>query len=70
MGAKFWVKRFALALVVAGVLLLVVELVKGHEPVDAAKFAAFWGVLTAAVFTLTGYLRYRRNPACMLPRSR
>lgn len=70
MGWKFWMKRFALALVVAGVVLLLAELVKGHEPLDAAKFAAFWGMLTAAVFTLAGYVRYRRNPACMLPRSR
>lgn len=68
MGWKFWARRFALALLVAGVLLFVVELVKGHEPIDAVKFAAFWGVLAAAVFTLTGYIKYRRNPACMIPR--
>jgi len=70
MGWKFWMKRFALAFVVAGVVLLVVELVKGHETIDAAKFAASWGVLTATVFTLAGYVRYRRNPACMSPPSR
>lgn len=70
MGWTFWTKRFALALMVAGVLLFAVQLAKGHEPIDAAEFAAFWGVLTAAVFTLTGYIRYRRNPACMIPPSR
>ena len=69
MGALFWTKRFLIALLFAGVLLFVVELAKGHAVVEAARFAAFWGVVSAALFTLIGYDRYRRNPTCMLPRS-
>jgi hypothetical protein len=28
------------------------------------------GLISAALFTLAGYIRYRRNPACMLPRDK
>ncbi len=69
MGRKFWLKRFVVALLVAGALLFAVELAKGHDPGDAAVLAALWGALSAALFTLIGYLRYRRDPACMVPRS-
>lgn len=68
MGTRFWLKRFFFALLIASALLFVVELAKGHESADAARFAALWGVLSAALFTLVGYIRYKRNPACMLPR--
>lgn len=67
MGAGFWLKRFSLAFLIAGTLLFAVQLGKGHAPTDAAQFAALWGALSAAIFALTGYIRYRRNPACMLP---
>lgn len=70
MGAGFWIKRFVLALTVAGLLLFVVQQLKGYSLMDAALFAAIWGTLSAALFTLVGYRRYKRNPACMLPESR
>ena len=69
MGAGFWVKRFLLVFVVAGAALGVVELLKGRVPADAARFALLWGAISAAVYTLVLYVRYRRNPACVLPRS-
>ena len=69
MGARFWVRRFLIALLVASALLFVVELAKGHAAMETARFVMLWGVLSAAIFTLIGYIRYRRNPACMLPRS-
>lgn len=69
MGTRFWLKRFFLALLIAIALLFAVELAKGHELADAVRFAALWGFLSAALFTLVGYVRYKRNPACMLPRS-
>lgn len=65
----FWLKRFLFAFVVAGAVLFVVHLFKGHGIIDAAWFALLWGAITAAVFTLSGYIRYRRHPACMLPPS-
>ncbi|TLX20671.1 hypothetical protein [Thermomonas fusca] len=70
MGAAFWIKRFSLALVVAFVVLFGVELAKGHSQVAAVQFASFWAVVTGTIFTLAGYVRYRRNPACWLPNDR
>jgi len=70
MGTRFWIKRFLVALLVACVLLLVVQFAKGHAQTDAIRFAVFWGLISATLFTLIGYIRYKRNPACMLPRSK
>lgn len=67
MGRTFWLKRFLLAFVGAGLTLFAVELLKGHELAQAVEFAVLWSVVFAALFTLIGYARYRRNPACMLP---
>jgi len=67
-GTKFWLKRFVIALLTASALLFVVELCKGHGRAEATQFAALWGTISAALFTLIGYNRYRRNPACWLPR--
>lgn len=66
----FWLKRFALAFLGAGALLLAVEMLKGHAADQAVPFALGWGAMFATVFTLVGYARFRRNPACMLPRDR
>lgn len=62
-------KRFVLALVIAGAVLFVVQWLKGRATSDAAEFAAFWGGVSAGIFTGIGYVRYRRNPACRAPRS-
>ncbi len=70
MGTVFWIKRFVVALLIAGAALFAVQLAKGHDVRDAALFAAVWGIASSGLFTLIGFLRYRRNPACMLPRSR
>ncbi len=68
MGAGFWARRFALALVIAAPLLFLAQWLKGRAPLDAAAFAAGWGLVSAALFSGIGYWRWRRNPACMLPR--
>lgn len=68
MGTRYWLKRFVLALSGSGALLFLVELAKGHEPLEALRFAALWGATFAGVFTLVGDLRFRRNPACLLRR--
>ena len=70
MRASFWVKRFVVALVVAVVVLFCVELLKGHAQSPAIRFALTWGLITAGIYTLTGYIRYKRNPACMTPQKR
>lgn len=70
MDKAFWIKRFCTAFIGAGLLLLAVQLMKGHDLVHALRYAGGWGAVTAALFTLIGYARYKRNPACMLPRER
>lgn len=67
---RYWLKRFLLALVIAGALLFVVQRLKSHAASDAAGFATLWSAVFAGIFTGIGYVRYRRSPACMLPRSR
>jgi hypothetical protein len=39
---NFWIGRFIRALLVAGALLLLVEIAKGHGITDALRFAALW----------------------------
>lgn len=63
----FWAKRLAVSLLVAGGLLALVHYAKGHPWADAMAYGAFWGGVTAVVFTGVGYVRFRRNPACMIP---
>lgn len=69
MGPAFWLQRFVLALLVAGGVIFVAQLAKGHSVAASAWFAALWGTVSAGLFTLVGYVRYKRNPACMRPRS-
>ena len=70
MSYSFWLKRLVFAFLVAGALLFLVQLAKGYQPLPAMQFALFWGGATAALFTLVGYIRYKRNPACMLPQEK
>lgn len=65
--AGFWIRRLLVVFLVVTAVLFPVELLKGHESYAALQFALFWGAVTAGVFTLVGYIRFRRNPACMLP---
>jgi O-antigen/teichoic acid export membrane protein len=68
MGPAFWCKRFALAFIVAFVILAITRVAKGDALDPAIMFASAWGAVSAAIFTLAGYMRFRRNPSCMLPR--
>lgn len=70
MSKWFWLRRWLLACVVAWIVLFAVHLLKGYGASDSAWFAALWGAIAATIFTLTGYIKYRRNPACMLPPSK
>lgn len=65
MGTAFWITRFVVSLGVAFGILFGVELLKGAAHPAALRFAGLWGFISAAIFTLTGYMRYRRNPTCM-----
>ena len=67
---RHWLKRFVLALLGAGATLFFVQWLKSHAAGDAAGFAVLWSAAFAGIYTGIGYVRYRRSPACMLPRSR
>lgn len=66
MGRKSWLKRLILAFVAASVLLLCAQLSKGASLNSAIMYGLLWGGATAVIFTLVGYIRYKRNPVCML----
>ncbi|HKZ11571.1 MAG TPA: hypothetical protein VJL61_12840 [Rhodanobacteraceae bacterium] len=70
MSWPYWLKRFVLALVMAGAVLFIAQRLKGHAATDAAAFATLWSTVFAGIFTGIGYVRYRRNPACMVSRTR
>jgi hypothetical protein len=67
MGTTFWLKRFVSALLIAAAALFAAGLIKGHAQAQAARFALLWGALTAGLFTLISYSRFKRNPTCWLP---
>ena len=69
MTTGFWIRRFLVALVAAFGLLFFVQLTKGHDQAEAVQFATIWSLISATLFTVIGYIRYKRNPTCMLPRS-
>ncbi|MBO9873479.1 MULTISPECIES: hypothetical protein [Xanthomonas] len=70
MGALFWIKRLLVSLVAASSVLSAVQYLKGSPLSEAAQFGATWGAVFSVLFAGIGYVRYRRNPSCMLPRSR
>ncbi|HEX7327626.1 MAG TPA: hypothetical protein VF428_03700 [Casimicrobiaceae bacterium] len=62
----FWARRFVIGFAVAAVILFAVHAIKGYALQDSVVFGALWGAIAAAVFTVTGYIKYKRNPTCML----
>lgn len=68
MDKGFWARRLVLAFVIVGLVLFAVHAVRGYALQDSAAFGCLWGAIAATIFTGIGYIRYRRNPACMLPR--
>lgn len=70
MSPSFWIKRFVLSLIGSSFLIFGVELAKGHTQEAATQFAGIWGLIFAVLFTGIGYIRFKRNPACMIPKTR
>jgi hypothetical protein len=66
MGRAFWIKRFLTVAIVAFVVLMTVELLKGHDLIPAMLFALGWGVLAAALFTGTRIYRSRKGQHCAI----
>jgi hypothetical protein len=66
MGRVFWIKRFLIVAFVAFAVLTAVELLKGHDLVQAALFGLGWGVLASALFTVTRIYRSRKGQHCAI----
>lgn len=70
MSFTHWLLRFVLAFCVAFVVLLIAQLLKSLPLSASLLHAAVWGMVSAAIFTLLGYAKYRRSPACMIKRGK
>ena len=66
MGRAFWIRRFATVTALIFAVLVAVELAKGHPPADALSFAATWGLLAGAIFTLARIFQSRRGQRCAI----
>lgn len=66
MGSVFWIKRFLLVALVVFAVLTAVELLKGHDRVQAVLFGLGWGVLASALFTVTRIYRSRKGQHCAI----
>ena len=66
MGRLFWIKRFLVVALAAIAALTVVELLKGHELIQAVSFGLGWGVVASALFTVTRIYRSRKGQHCAI----
>jgi len=68
MGSAFWIKRFFAATLLVFVLLMAVELLKGHSVEGALMFSVIWSLITSAVFTGARIYRRRKGQYCAICR--
>lgn len=61
MGTAFWIRRFFTVLILAGAVITLAQWTKGHPLQYALTQGAFWGSLSAAVFTVARIYQSRRK---------
>jgi len=66
MGTAFWVGRFATVLSGAFAVIFVAQALRGHAWLLAAADAAFWSVVSAAVFVTARFFQSRRGQHCAI----
>ena len=66
MRIGFWVKHFLFVASLAFLILLGVELVKGHGWKGAIQFASLWSLISASVFIGTRIYYSSRGVGCPL----
>ena len=64
MSIGFWIRRFITVAAGAFVVLLAVELLKGHGWKAGAAFSALWSLISTTVFVVTRVYYARRGVAC------
>ncbi len=66
MSIAFWIKRFLFVTVIAFAILTPVQLLKGHELLEAVSFGLCWGVIASAIYTGTRIYRSRKGQHCAM----
>jgi hypothetical protein len=65
-GTIFWIKRFLTVSVGTFVIVCIAQMRKGHDLSYATIQGAIWGIITAAVFTVTRFFQSRRGQHCAI----
>ena len=68
MGAAFWIRRFFMVLVLAGLIVALAQWAKGHSLQYATTQGAIWGSVSAAVFVAARIYQSRRKQHCAICR--
>jgi len=68
MGAAFWIRRFFMVLVLAGLIVTLAQWAKGHSLQYAITQGAIWGSVSAAVFVAARIYQSRRKQHCAICR--
>lgn len=68
MGAAFWIRRFFMVLVLAGLIVALAQWAKGHSLQYAITQGAIWGSVSAAVFVAARIYQSRRKQHCAICR--
>ncbi|CAN5481485.1 hypothetical protein BH18VER1_BH18VER1_18370 [soil metagenome] len=66
MGTAFWIRRFFLVFAIAFAVIAGAQFLKGRGIEYSAQQAAFWGVLSAVVFTTARFYQARRGVHCAI----
>ena len=66
MSKTFWIRRFFTVLTGAFVIITAAQAFKGHDWSYSVGQGAFWGLVTAALFTATRLYWSRRGRHCAL----
>jgi len=66
MSPSLWVKRFVVVTALVFAVLMVAELLKGHDLEAAITFSALWSVIASAIFTGARIYRVRKGQYCAI----
>ncbi len=66
MSTEFWIKRFLAVYVGAFVIIMVAQMLKGHDIAYSATQAAIWSALSALIFTIARSVQAGHNQHCAI----
>ncbi len=68
MGTAFWIRRFLLVFILAGIVITGAQLLRGHTLAYSSAEGLIWAVITSAVFTVARIFQSRRGQHCVICR--